>query len=85
MKATAIFSEVFCNFLDQFLLYGSIALYNNYATLPCFNTDVKVFEELYASARYNGCMSSLDTTHIEMLSCSSWASHNHRGHKLSHP
>ena len=39
----------------------------------------------FASAGFNSCIGSSDGNHVGILSCASWATHNHTGHKLSFP
>ena len=44
-----------------------------------------LFESVFASAGFNGCIKSTDGTHIGMHSCATWAGHSHTGHKLNIP
>ena len=84
-ESTSISREVIRTFFNTFLVYGSSVLYNNHVTVPATTTDSKVFESLFASAGFNGCMGSTDGTHIGMHTCATWAANSHLGHKLNIP
>ena len=78
-------AEVHRNFFCSFLDYGSTYLYNKYVLNPASDTDVSIFEKVFALAGFNGCIGSTDGTHVGLLSCPSWASVNHKGFKLATP
>ena len=84
-EATAISREVIRVFFHKFLIYGSTVLYKKHVTIPATTTDSSIFESIFASAGFNGCIGSTDGTHIGMHSCASWAAHSNTGHKLSIP
>ena len=46
---------------------------------------VKESDELYAIAGFNGCIGSIDATHVPMLSYPLWESNSHKGFKLNLP
>ena len=46
-------------------------------------TDLSESGNLFTAAGFNGCIGSTDTTHISMLSCANWATHNNLGQKLN--
>ena len=54
-------------------------------TVTVTTSDPSVFEELLVSVGFNEWIGSLDATHIDMLSCACWATHNNLGNKLSAP
>ena len=72
-------------FFNKFLIYGSTKLYMKHITIPATTTYVAVFESVFASAGFNGCVGSSDGTHIGMHNCATWAANNHLGHKLNIP
>jgi len=80
-----ISAEVHRNFFEAFLNYGSEILYKKYVEGPASNTNVSIFEKIFAMAGFNGACGSSDGTHIGMLQCPSWASVGHLGHKLATP
>ena len=52
---------------------------------PARETHVSHQEGLFAAAGFNGCIGSVDATHIPMLSCPHWASNGHKAFKLHIP
>lgn len=84
-EGTAISREVIRVFFHKFLIYGSTYLYNKHVTIPATTADSSIFESVFSSAGFNGCIGSTDGTHIGMHSCASWAAISNTGHKLSIP
>ena len=84
-EASAISRETHRQFFNVFLEYGSTVLYRMHVTDAMKNTPISEFEDLFASAGFNGCIGSTDATHVGMLSCASWAAIAHKGHKLNIP
>ena len=84
-EATAISREVVRSFFHKFILYGSTILYDKHVRNPALTTDLNEFGHLFTAAGFSGCIGSTDATHVGMLSCANWATHNHLGHKLSVP
>ena len=84
-EATAISREVIRVFFHKFIKYGSTDLYHKHVTIPATTTDSSIFESVFSSAGFNGCIGSSDGTHIGMRCCATWAAHGHTGHKLGIP
>lgn len=84
-EATAISRENHRQFFQVFIKYGSTTFYEKHVTIPAKTACPSVFEELFKQAGFNGCIGSGDATHVGMLSCASWATIQHKGHKLHIP
>ena len=84
-ESTYISAEVHRQFFISFLEYGSTVLYEKYVLTPLKTMDVSRIEKLFRIAGFNGCMGSSDGTHVGLLSCPTWAFHNHKGFKLAVP
>ena len=84
-EATAISAEVNRVFFHLFLEFGSTVLYNNHVTVPASTTPPSEWESLFKQAGFPGCIGSSGATHVGMLKCHSWATINHKGHKLNVP
>ena len=84
-EATGISIDVIRDFFHIFIMCGSTVLYEKHVTIPARTTKPSEFEELFASAGFNGCIGSTDATNIPMLKCAIWAAINHKGHKLNVP
>ena len=84
-EATAISREVVHVLFHTFLKFGSTVLYGKHDTIPETTTDSTVFESVFVSAGFSGCVESSDGTHIGMHLCATWAVNNHKGHKLNIP
>ena len=72
-------------FINTFLEYGSIVLYNKCVTDPTTNCNVCDQKIIFRMAGFNGCIGSTYATHFGMLSCTTQTSINHKGIKLSIP
>ena len=72
-------------FINTFLEYGSIVLYNKCVTDPATNCNVCDQKIIFRMAGFNGCIGSTYATHVAMLYCTTWASINHKGIELSIP
>ena len=59
--------EFFCEFID----YISAYLRNKYVLQPASDTDVSVFEKVFAIVGFNDYIGSNDRAHTDLLSCSS--------------
>ena len=84
-EANGISREVNRIFLKTFIKYGSTVLYRKWVLEPTRETHVSNQEQLFRAAGFNGCIGSVDATHVPMLSCPHWASNIHKGFKLHIP
>ena len=82
---TAISRESHRSFFNEFIKYGSSILYQKYVTQPAKEMSMKDMSEMFQLAGFNGCIGSTDATHVPLLSCPSWATVSHKGHKLKIP
>ena len=53
--------------------------------MPDILIDSIEYDALFKQAGYNGCIGSSNVIHVGMLSCASWESITHIGHKLNIP
>ena len=84
-EANGISREVNRVFINTFVEYGSTVLYKKWVIDSTINTKISHLEKLFKEAGFNGCIGSIDATHVAMLSCPSWASIMHKGYKLNVP
>ena len=56
-------------FLKCFIEYGSTVLYQKWVLEPTRLNNVSEQEKIFRMAGFNGCIGSLDATHIPILKC----------------
>ena len=84
-EATAISREVNGKFFHSFLTYGKPVLCRRHVIDVAHLIDGSKNEKLFAAAGVNCFMGSIDATHVGMIFCSNWATHNYLGPKLIVP
>ena len=60
-------------------------MYDKHVKIPAKNLSPSEFEELFKQVGFNRCIGSSDYIHVGMWSCVSWATIQHKGHKLNIP
>ena len=72
-------------FLTKFIEYGSTVLYKRWVLEPSRETNVGEYEALFKASGFDGCIGSVDATHVPIVTCPHWARNIHKGFKLSMP
>ena len=84
-EANGISREVNRMFFLSFIEYGASVLYTKHVIESAKLLNPKSIQHLFEAAGFNGCMGSLDATHISLLNLSSWANMSHKDFKLNLP
>ena len=66
-------------------VHGSTVVYHRHVIVLATTTNPREFQKIFATAGFNGCIGSTNATHVGMLPCTNWETHNHLGHKLNVP
>jgi hypothetical protein len=84
-EATGISEETHRQFLHVFIDWGSTAFYSAQVQIPSTNEIWETHHNKYAMAGLNGCVGSMDATHVVMEKCPHARSNQHKGPKQSLP
>jgi hypothetical protein len=80
-EATAISEETHRQFFHVFIKWGSTDFFNRNVTLPATNEEWKSHSHEFGKAGLNGCIASMDATHISMERCPYARWNQHKGPK----
>ena len=83
-EATCINYKTICQFIHQFIEWGSTELYKQYVVAPMTKEELEDCSAEFKSAGLPGCIGSTDATHIIMECCSYRLRQLHMGYKLKH-
>lgn len=83
-EATAVSEEVHRNFFHRFIDYGSTILFDRHVRMPSNAEEIRSCMHEMKQAGFNGCIGSMDATHIVLEKCSARLHQMHKGFKMSH-
>ena len=84
-EATAIHEETYRQFFHVFIEWGSSVLFDEWVVPPETNEDLVEHTAEFSMAGFNGCIGSVDATHVSMERCSHWLWQSNKGFKLNMP
>ena len=84
-EATAIHEETHRQFFHVFIDWGSSVLFDEWVLPPQTAEDLQDHTAEFSMAGFNGCIGSIDTTHVSMERCSHWLWQSNKGFKLNMP
>lgn len=84
-EATGISGEVHRCFFHTFTDFGSTVLYNEYINTPENRAEAEKHMHEFKEAGFNGCMGSMDATHVKMDRCSNIMQLANKGYKMPFP
>ena len=84
-EATAIHEETHRQFFHVFIEWGSSVLFDEWVAPPQTEEDLRDHTAEYTMAGFNGCIASIDATHVSMERCSHWLWQSNKGFKLNMP
>ena len=84
-EATAIHEETHRQFFHVFIEWGSSVLFDEWVVPPETNEDLVEHTAEFSMAGFNGCIGSVDATHVSMERCSHWLWQSNKGFKLNMP
>ena len=84
-EATAIHEETHRQFFHVFIEWGSSVLFDECVVPPETNEDLVEHTAEFSMAGFNGCIGSVDATHVSMERCSHWLWQSNKGFKLNMP
>ena len=84
-EATAIHEETHRQFFHVFIDWGSSVLFDEWVVPPQTVEDLREHTAEFVMAGFNGCIGSIDATHVSMERCSHWLWQSNKGFKLNMP
>jgi hypothetical protein len=84
-EATSISEEIHRVFFHIFIQWGRNFLYDKYIVTPTNSNELKQHTKEMEEAGLNGCIGSVDATHIGMLRCPASRWNQHKGPKEGFP
>ena len=84
-ESTGISAEVHRCFFHTFTHFGSTVLYDEYINTPENKEEAKKHMQEFKDAGFNGCLGSMDATHVKMDRCSNLMQLAHKGYKMPFP
>ena len=84
-EATAIHEETHRQFFHVFIDWGSSILFDEWVVPPQTQEELQSHIVEFTMAGFNGCIGSVDGTHVAMERCSHWLWQSNKGFKLNMP
>lgn len=84
-EATGVHEETHRQFFHVFIEWGSTVLFDEWVNPPDSTVDLMNHTAEYSCAGFNGCIGSVDATHVAMERCSHWLWQSNKGFKLNAP
>jgi hypothetical protein len=82
---TSISEECHRQFFHKFIKWASTDLYKTYVIAPSTYDEAQAHMKEMSEAGFDGCVGSVDATHVCMFRCPYGRANQHRGHKESLP
>lgn len=83
-EATAVSEDVHRNFFHRFIDYGNTVLFDRHVKTPSNAEEIESCMHEMKQAGFNGCIGSMDATHVVIERCSARLHQMHKGFKMSH-